>query len=151
MFWAFSLWWILTSTREEERRICIWSHITSLFKKSSLHKCAIYFSLWNIFRGFQMNALIHDSSNTKQQQWMLRETYLLMNVEDKTRFVFNDVFSRVLFKQLFLPIHDKIIWINMQSLTRKFLSLGFGFSFFRGSSKSRFFCWLKHNAPKQSN
>jgi hypothetical protein len=31
-------------------------------------------------------------------------------VKDKTRFVFNDVFSRVLFEQLFLPIHDKTIY-----------------------------------------
>lgn len=68
--------------------------------------------------------------------WTRERTYLPTNVEDKTRFVFNDVFSRVLFKQLFLPIHDKIM-NKYAPLNSSVLELSLG-SFFR---ELFFFSW----------
>lgn len=73
-----------------------------------------FFTLNHFLGDFKRAALVKTRRNERE------ETYLPMNVEDKTRFVFNDVFSRVLLKQTlrFLPTKAKITarLLNSKSL-----------------------------------
>lgn len=70
-----------------------------------------FFTLNHFLGDFKRALLEAHKAERKQNGVREREmkTYLPMNVEDKTRFVFNDVFSRVLLKQRFLPIQGKIM------------------------------------------